>query len=180
MPRKHKITVFLALFIMLSLALSPALAAENEDEEDDLEWRMELIEASRTMMEEEEEVDVFHHRLGTMVTNFPHDGARVNTGLRFMPHIIGAEERDASLRFMTELLYLRGHDDFAGFLSLALSVKDTAYVGVGAEIIGPADYQLFAGWEPMDNIFLEIKAINKEGVLADSKIYPALGFQMKF
>jgi len=174
-------TVVLMVFILFFTVLSMPVLAENEEEVDeDLEWRMELIEASRGLMEEEEKTDVLNHRLGTIFTNFPHDGARVNTGLRVMPQLISFEEPDVSLRFVMDLLYLRAENDFAGFPSLAVAVMDTVYIGAGGEIMGQADYQIFAGWEPMDNIFLELKAINSGGDLEDIEFYPALGFQIRF
>jgi len=180
LPRKHKITVFLAIFIMLSLALSPALAAENEEENDDLEWRLALIESSREMMEEEEEIDVYYNRVGTMITTFPDDGAAVNAGLSLTPHLTDLAEDGAALRGRAELFYLREEDDFAGFLSLILAPREDIYLGAGGEVMDAADYQVFAGWEPNDNFFLELRAVNTEGDIWDSEIHPAAGFQMKF
>jgi len=180
---KHKITVLLAIliiFIIFSAALSPALAAENDDEKDDLEWRMDLIEASRSMMEEEQEIDIHYHRVGTSITTFPDDGATVNAGLSLTPHLTDLAEDGAALRGRAELFYLRERDDFAGFLSLIFALREDIYLGVGGEVMDAADYQVFTGWEPVDNFFLEIRAVNTEGDIWDSEIHPAAGFQMKF
>ncbi len=182
MSLQRKITVLLVIFVVLSLAIwiSPVLAAENEDENEELEWRLQLIEASREMMEEEEEVDLHFQRIATVITTFPDDGSAVNGGLSITPHLTGLAEDRAALRGRAELLYLRGDGEFAGFLSLILAPWENIYFGIGGEIIGVADYQAFVGWEPTDNFFLEIRAVNTGGDIEDSEIHPAAGFQMKF
>lgn len=175
-----KSAAMLAVIIIFIFAVSPAMAAENDKNNDNLEWRLELIEASRRMMEEVEELEVHYHRMGTMITTFPDDGARVNGGLSLTPHLTHMADNGAALRGRAELFYLQKNDEFAGFLSLILAPRENAYFGVGGEIIGAADYQIFAGWEPTNNLFLELRAVNTGKNIWDSEIHPAAGFQMKF
>lgn len=171
---KAELTV-IPLIILLSLTLVVLPVCAEEKEEDDLEWRLELIEASRQMMEEENGKDIYFNRIGTVFTNFGE--ANINTGLRLAPFINGWEM--GSLHVMGELFYLRQEDDFAGFLSL-FALKNNIYVGGGGELTGRANYHLFAGWEVTNNIFLELRAINTEGGFRSSKLYPVTGFQLKF
>ncbi|MFW6029084.1 MAG: hypothetical protein ACOCRO_02390 [Halanaerobiales bacterium] len=171
---KTKITVItLIIFLSLSIAVIPVKA--NEKKDDELEWRMELIKASREMMDEESEENRYHHRVATVFTTFGE--ANLNTGLRVAPSIWQDEKR--SLHLMGEIYYLRKEDDFANFISF-FKRKNNRYIGGGAELTDRANYQIFAGWEVTNHLFLEIRAINTEGQLDDSDIYPVAGFQLKY
>jgi len=171
---KTKITVItLIVFLSLSIAVIPVKA--NEKKENELEWRMELIKASREMMEEESEKNIYHHRVATVFTTFGE--ANVNTGLRVAPSVWHTE--NSSLHLMGETYYLRKEHKFANFISVFERINGF-YIGGGAEISGRANYQIFTGWEVTDNTFLELRAINTEGNLDYSDIYPVVGFQLKY
>lgn len=171
---KTKITVItLIIFLSFSIAVVPVKA--NEKKEDELEWRMELIKASREMMEEENEKNIYHHRVATVFTTFGE--ANLNTGLRVAPRIW--QDKKSSLHLMGEIYYLRKENKFANFISVFDRIN-AFYIGGGAEITDRANYQIFTGWEVTNHLFLEIRAINTEGNIDDSEIYPVAGFQLKY
>jgi len=171
---KRKLAIiFSIVFLIITVAVIPVKA--NEKEKNELEWRMELIKASREMMEEESEENGYYHRVATVFTTFGE--ANLNTGLRVAPKIWQGEK--STLHFMGEIFYLRKEDEFANFISL-YGIKNSFYIGGGAEISGRANYQIFTGWEVTDNTFLELRAINTEGNLDYSDIYPVVGFQLKY
>ena len=171
---KAKITVItLVIFLLFSIAVIPAKA--NEKKEDELEWRMELIKASREMMGEESEENMYYHQVATVFTTFGE--ASLNTGLRVAPYVWKGEK--SSLHLMGEIYYLRKENDFANFISF-YEMEDGFYIGGGAEITDRANFQIFTGWEVTNHIFLELRAINTEGQLDDSDLYPVAGFQLKY
>jgi hypothetical protein len=151
-----------------------AAAEDNED----LEKRLELIEASQSLVQENKEKEIRPHKIGTVFTTYGEGNDIVNTGLRLAPQI--ASPADMPLRLMGEAIYLRQDDEIAGFLSLSLEVLPNIYLGAGGELTDTADYQTFIGWDLNENIFLELKAINNGGSFSDSEIYPAAGYQMNF
>ncbi len=163
--------IFLIMFVTFSLFVIP-IQAEEKDE--DLEWRLDLIKSSRAMMETENNNNVYFHRIGTVFTNFGE--ANFNTGLRVAPSVWQKDK--ISVHVMGELFYLRKEDDFSSFVSL-YSLRNNIYMGAGTEITDKANYHLFVGWEITNNLFLEARAINTEGSISDSKIYPVAGFQIK-
>lgn len=169
---KTDLVVSLTILLLLSSFVIP-LQAEEKDE--DLEWRLDLIKSSREMIKKENNQIVSFHRLGTVFTNFGE--GNINTGLRIAPYIW--QGKNSSLHIMGELFYLRKEDTFASFVSL-YGLRNEVYIGAGAEITERAKYQFFAGWEVTDNIFIEARAINTEGDINQSKVYPVAGFQIRY
>ena len=176
--KKNNFTILLLIILSIILINNPILAQNNNEKE--LEWRKELIKASKKMKKAKDKYNMKVHRLGTMITTYPVNGARINTGLFIKPQLGKIKESTGSIFFSTELIYLRKNDEFAGFLSVEFMGKRNVYFGLGTEVIGDANYQTYLGWEPTNNFFIEFKAINTEGGFSESKVYPAAGFQMRF
>ena len=166
--------ITISLFLAVIMLTTPALAEEDED----LEWRMELIEASRAMMEEEDTPEFRNHKLGSVFTTYGEGDNLINTGLRFAPQLGSPAGRP--FRFIGEVFYLRAESEIAGFMSLSFEPIENIYIGAGGDVIGEAEYHLFAGWDITDNIFVEARAINTGGSFEDSNVYPVAGFQISF
>lgn len=166
--------ITISLMLAVIILATPALAEEDED----MEWRMELIQESREMMEEEDTPQFKNHKLGSVFTTYGEGDNLINTGLRFAPMLASPAGRP--LRFIGEVFYLRGEGDIAGFMSLSFEPIDNIYFGAGGDVVGEAKYHLFAGWDITDNIFVEARAINTGGSFEDSDVYPVAGFQISF
>ncbi|MFW6378270.1 MAG: hypothetical protein ACOCZY_02590 [Bacillota bacterium] len=174
MDKNYGVIIIITLLLAVLVIGSPVMA----EEDDDLEWRMELIEASREMMEEEETPEFKNHKLGTVFTTYGDGDNLVNSGLRFAPQLGAPGGRP--LRFLGEIFYLRGEDEIAGFMSISYEPISNFYLGAGGDVVGEAEYHVFAGWDITDNIFVEARAINTGGSFEDSKVYPVAGFQINF
>lgn len=175
----NKKTILLSLVLALSLLLvvTPITIAQDGEDED-LEGRLELIQASQELMKEKREVDPKVHKIATVFTTYGDGDTVINTGLRVAPQI--ASPAGMPLRFMGELFYLRQDDDLAGFLSLAIEPTPSIYLGAGGEVTETAEYQVFAGWNITNNIFVEARAINSGGSFDESEVEPVAGFQFSF
>lgn len=177
MTNKHKnmaAIITISIFLTLIILATPALAEEDQD----LKWRMELIQASREMMEEEDTPEYRNHKLGSVFTTYGEGDNLVNTGLRFAPELASPVNRP--LRFIGEIFYLRAESEIAGFISLSYEPIENIYLGAGSDIIGEADYHIFAGVDITENIFVEARAINRGGSFEDTNVYPVIGFQINF
>ncbi|MFW6382355.1 MAG: hypothetical protein ACOCZZ_02570 [Bacillota bacterium] len=177
MINKKIILLSLVLVLSLLLVVTPMTIAQDEEDED-LEERLELIEASQDLMEENGEVNPKIHKIGTVFTTYGEGDTVINAGIRAAPQI--SSPGDMPLRFMGELFYLRQDGELVGFLSLVLEPNNSLYFGAGGEVTDTADYQLFAGWNITENIFVEARAINEGGSFEDSDIHPVAGFQFSF
>ncbi|MEC9489925.1 MAG: hypothetical protein UMU04_03175 [Halanaerobiales bacterium] len=175
----NKKTKLLSLALVLSLLLifTPITMAQDE-EVAELEERLELIQASQELMKEKRVVDPKTHKLAAVFTTYGEGETVINTGLRVAPQI--ASPGGMPIRFMGELFYLRQDDELAGFLSLAIEPTPSIYLGAGGEVTDTADYQVFAGWNITENIFIEARAINSGGSFSDSEVVPVAGFQFSF
>ena len=163
--------------LSLLLIVTPAVFAQAEEEED-LKKRLELIEASQSLLEEKREADPKIHKLASVFTTYGEGDEIINTGLRAAPELVSLG--DMPLRFMGEVFYLRKDEDLAAFLSLAVEPLSSFYFGGGAEVTDTADYQVFAGWNITENIFIEARAINSGSDFSESDIDPVAGFQFSF
>lgn len=170
-----KNTIFtISLIIFLSIVLV-GMPIQAEEKDDDLEWRLELIQESQNMMEKENVENLTFHKVGTVFTSFGE--ANINTGLRVAPYVWKGE--NSSIHLMGELFYLRQEDSFASFIS-AYGLINDFYFGGGAAITDRANYHIFTGYELTRNIFVEARAINTGSNFESSKVYPVVGFQMNF
>lgn len=168
-----KITlIFIIIILMIGFNIIPVMA------QDSLEARMELIEASQNLQQRrEQETDLYQkHRFGVTLSNFGSADTMVNPGLRLENQLTDT----GRLKLVSELYYLRESEDLASFLSLAIRPVSFAYLGLGAELSGKADYQIFAGANLTDNIFVELKGVNDDSDIEDSELYFATGFMIGF
>jgi len=172
--RNKMIAIFTAVFLAVVMVTGTVMAEENDDQE----WRMELIEASREMMEENDTPEFKNHKLGTVFTTYGDGDNLVNSGIRFAPQLAAPGGRP--LRFVGEVFYLRGEDEIAGFMSISFEPISNLYLGAGGDVVGEANYHVFAGWNFTENIFIEARAINTGGSFEDSNVYPVAGFQINF
>lgn len=174
MNKNKMLAIFTSAFLAVLLITGTVMAEEDND----LQWRTELIEASRAMMKEDETSEFKNHKLGTVFTTYGDGDNLINTGIRFAPQIAAPEGRP--IRLIGEIFYLRGEDEIAGFMSISFEPISNLYLGAGGDVIGDADYHIFAGWNFTENIFFEARAINTGGSFEDSDIYPVAGFQINF
>ena len=174
MKINNAILILFITLLTITLSFNYAAAEDNED----LEKRLELIEASQSLVQENKEKEIRPHKIGAVFTTYAEGNDIVNAGIRLAPQV--ASPSDMPLRLMGEAIYLRQDDEIAGFLSLSLEVVPNIYLGAGGELTDTADYQTFIGWDLNENIFLELKAVNDGGSFSDSEIYPAAGYQMNF
>lgn len=174
MGRNKMIAIFTAVFLAVVMVTGTVMAEENDDQE----WRMELIEASREMMAENDTPEFKNHKLGTVFTTYGDGENLVNSGIRFAPQL--GEPGGRPVRFIGEIFYLRGEDEIAGFMSISFEPISNLYIGAGGDVVGEANYHVFAGWNLTENIFIEARAINTGGSFEDSNVYPVAGFQINF
>ena len=172
---KIKITI---LFILVFLTIVMITGTAMAEEDNDLQWRKDLIEASRAMMKENDTSEFKNHKLGTVFTTYGDGDNVINTGIRFAPQIASPGGRP--VRFIGEIFYLRGEDEIAGFMSISFEPISNLYLGAGGDVIGDANYHVFAGWNISNNIFIEARAINTGGSFEDSDVHPVAGFQINF
>lgn len=170
-------SIYLFLFVLLIL-ISPVTAAANEAE--DLEWRLDLIESSQKLMEEQNEANNDFHKIGIVFTTYGDDKA-VNSGIRFSPVILSLGERP--LRLMGEAIYLSKEKDFNAFVSLTIEAISNLYIGGGVEVIDDIDYHGLVGLNIGDNIFLEARIFKSSDKFDNSEeidVYPFFGLQLDF
>ena len=169
---KNIILIFALVSLITGFYLVPVLA------QDSLEARMELIEASQNLQQrkEQESGASQRHRFGVTLSNFGSADTMVNPGLRLENKLTDT----GRIKLVSELYYLRESEDLASFLSLAIRPVSFGYLGLGAELSGKADYQIFAGANLTDNIFIELRGVNDGSDLEDSELYFATGFMIGF
>lgn len=177
MINNKAILIILILSLSILLVFTPAIMAQDEEDQD-LEKRLELIQASQSLLEEKREVTPNLHKLATIFTTYGDGNSIINSGLRVAPEL--ASPGNMALRFMGEVFYLRQNEDLAAFLSLAIEPIPSLYFGGGAEVTETADYQVFTGWNITENIFIEARAINSGSDFSESDIEPVAGFQFSF
>ncbi len=172
MSKKIMLTAVLSLLI-ISLLPGGTLQAE-----DDMEERLELIEASRRL-EQEEAIPTYHgNHFGVAFTSFSATDIILNPGLRLENELMAPAGRP--LRLVSELYYMRQAEDIMGFLSLSFLPHERIYLGAGGELTGRADYHLFVGLNLTDNLFLEARGINEGGSFSDTDIHVGTGFKFGF
>ena len=141
--------------------------------------RMRLIQASQEL-QAEQDAPAFNNKLGLFVSNYGTAETELNPGLRYELSLTQLE----AFSILFEGIYFRTDNSGTAFISAKLaplSINDVSpYLGAGGGIIGRANYQVFAGIEVMENLFIEAKYINEEGSFDDSDLYLALGYQIRF
>ena len=158
------------IIFYISIAWNPVLAAENNN----LEWRMELIESSRALQAESKQLDSNLANIGFVFSSFYSEDNLLNSGVRYAPVIFAPGGK--AVRLLAEILYLEREDDFAAFLSLSYAPFSKIYIGAGAELNNKADYHAFIGYNITENIFIEARNIKDK----DTEVYPFAGFQISF
>lgn len=169
---KKIIYIFILMILFTAFNLATVMAQES------LEARMELIEASQNLQQrrEQEAASYKRHRFGLSLSNFGSADTMVNPGLRLENQLTDT----GRIKLVSELYYLRESEDLASFLSLAIRPVSFAYLGLGAELSGKADYQIFVGANLTDNIFVELKGVNDSSDFEDGDLYFATGFMIGF
>lgn len=169
---KNKIKIFILAILMTVFFIIPVSS------QDSLEARMELIEASQNLQQRREQNSASSQRFrfGVSLSNFGSADTMVNPGLRLENKLTDS----GRLKLISELYYLREDEELASFLSLAVKPASFGYLGLGAELSGRANYQLFAGLNLTDNIFVELKGVNDDSDLEDTELYFATGFMIGF
>ncbi|MFW6001408.1 MAG: hypothetical protein ACOCQE_03460 [Halanaerobium sp.] len=169
---KDKFYIFMFVILIIGLFIVPINAQAS------LENRLELINASQQLQQNQQQEENLYHRnrFGVSLSNFGSADTMVNPGLRLENKLTDT----GFIRVISELYYIRETEDLAAFASLAVSPASFGYLGVGAELSGKADYQIFAGLDLTENIYLEVKGINEESSFEDVELYFATGFMIGF
>ena len=166
-----KISVFLVIIIFLF-----TISALAEDEQ--LKDRLALIQASQNLNVKEESIS--ENRLGIFLTEFGANEGEVSIGGNLEISLF----KQHTARMLSEIIYLKDKETLAGFLSLKfvypLEKNLSFYLGGGPELTGEAQYQVFAGFNILEDFFIEGKYINQEGLVTDSDFYLTTGLQLGF
>lgn len=171
-----KTKIFFIVFLVIAVTLSVNVVQAQSN----LESRLELIEASKKLEAENSQgLNKSKHKFGVTLSNFTSTDNMLNPGFRLENQLAAPGGRP--IKLVSEAYYLREEDDFAGFMSLAFEPHPLAYLGLGAEVTGRANYQAFAGVNLTQNIFAEVKAVNSENNGSDdTEIYFGTGFMIGF
>lgn len=184
---------FLILFIVVGLFLSLLFSAniyaqETEQNERELNERMQLIHSSQMMAKEEAEAAAARSGVSLYLSNFHTDNTEYKLGAKF-EHSLDSDRfpgqfNGLDLAYVIEGIYLEGEvDSLAGFLSLKATLNDrmfAPYFGAGAEFLGVAYYQGFVGLNVNKNFFVETKFINDKGQWDEGDFYSVAGFKINF
>lgn len=160
-------------------------AQETKDKDADFNERIELIQASQMISEEQKRDSVSRSGISLYVTNFHTDQTEYKLGGKFehlFPSSNYSKELNAiSLSYVIEGIYLENEStSLAGFLSIKATLNNrmfSPYFGAGAEFMGVANYQGFIGLNIMDNnFFVETKFINDYDEWDNGDFYSVVGF----
>ena len=173
----------LALFFIFSIT---TYAQETEVNDPVLKERIELIQASQKMSEEQKESSLSKSGISLFLTDFHTDETEYKLGGKFeqlLPADFVGKRDDISLAYVIEGIYLEGEStSLAGFLSLKATFNNrlfSPYFGLGVEFMGVADYQGFVGLNLMDNnFFIETKFINDQDEWDSGSFYSVVGFKI--
>ncbi|MBM7557720.1 hypothetical protein [Halanaerobacter jeridensis] len=166
-----KIISFLVIIIFL---FTISALAEDEKFKD----RLALIRASQNLSVQEESIS--ENKIAIFVTDFGAIEGEVSIGGSLEISLFNQQ----TARMLNEIIYLKDKESLAGFLSLKflypLEKNLSFYLGAGGEVTGKARYQVFAGFNIVEDFFVEAKYINEEGLVTDSNFYLATGLQLAF
>lgn len=169
-----KLKSFLAAALLAVILLSAPSVFANEGLEQE---RIDLFIASQRMLAEERMPP--RMKVGMVLTNLGID-SEISTGVRVESRL-GKQD---IMRVVTETIYLKQERTLAGFLSLKASPfgeKPLAmYLGAGAGYADGFRFQVFAGIDITKNLFAEVRYVNLEGGLGDTRLFLATGFQLTF
>ncbi|MFW6295531.1 MAG: hypothetical protein ACOC1M_07390 [Halanaerobium sp.] len=164
-------------------------AQETEEPDSVLKERIQLIQASKRMSEEEKRTSVNRSGVSLYVTNFHTDETEYKLGGKFEQLLSDRNPtqslNDISLSYVIEGIYLENEStSLAGFLSLKATLNNrmfSPYLGLGAEFMGIANYQGFVGLNLLDsNFFVETKFINEKDEWDSGDFYSVAGFKINF
>ena len=140
--------------IILSLLIffySIPISAHN----DQLEERLILLSASQELAKREEVIG--ENKLGVFVTDFGSNEGELSVGGSLEIALFNQQ----TARGISEIIYLKEEEVWAGFLSLKflypLEENLSFYFGAGGEVTGRAKYQLFTGLNLSEDFFIEGK-----------------------
>ncbi len=176
------IIVGLVFIFLFTINIS---AQEIEEKDADLKERIELIQASKRVSEENEKKMAARGGISLYVTNFHTDETEYKLGGKYEQPLstrkASSNLNDISLSYVIEGIYLEGEStSLAGFFSIKTTFNNrmfSPYLGVGAEFMGVANYQGFVGLNIIDNnFFVETKFINDKDEWDSGNFYSVVGF----
>lgn len=174
----------LVTFILISIIIiSSAAVLAKADDDSTLDERMNLIEASQQLRQEQNQESAAGVSL--FVTSYHSGDAELNLGAKYENRLLdSSDESIFDFNYVIEGIYLEREDEnLAGFLSLKASLKNrmfAPYIGAGAEFLDKADYQAFVGLNLTNNLFVETKFIEDKEKSDSDNFYSAVGFKMSF
>jgi len=184
--RKKSILTGMMVVVFSLFAVAPVIADETAEPKQAEKERLELIQASQEMAEEEKALP--QKRFVLYAVGLDSEYEKVNLGGRFELNLL-----PTTLRIGLEGVELERGKPVVGFFSLMLALFHrtiSPYVGIGTEIgLGVETdegnrnkrYQLFAGVEIGDNFFLEVKYVNEKDINTGiAEIYSVAGFKISF
>jgi hypothetical protein len=176
--------VGLALILFFSMT---AYAQETEENDAVLNERIELIQASQRISEEQKKDAALRSGISLYVTNYHTDQTEYKLGGKFEQPLFSNENpqelNNIALAYVIEGIYLESEaTSIAGFLSLKATFNNrmfSPYIGAGAEFMGVANYQAFVGLNIIDsNFFVETKFINDQDEWDSGSFYSVAGFKI--
>lgn len=180
------ISIIFILGLVFIFLFSMTISAQDTAEIDaELNERIELIQASQKISEEEKKSSALRSGISLYVTNYHTDQTEYKLGGKFEQPLLANNDSQSLnnivLSYVIEGIYLESEStSLAGFLSLKATLNNrmfSPYVGLGAEFMGVANYQGFIGLNIMDNnFFVETKFINDQDEWDSGSFYSVAGF----
>lgn len=145
---------------------------------DQLQQRLLLINASQNLARQEEKIT--EKKLGIFVTEFGSKQGEASIGGSLEVALFDQQ----ILRMLNEIIYLKSKESLAGFISLKLvyPVEKNLdfYLGSGIEVAGEAQYQIFTGFNILEDFFIEAKYINSGAMITSNNLCLTTGIQLGF
>ncbi len=188
MSKRIFIYSFVVGLICLFFFVSLVTAEEIEIKKNNINERIELIQASQNLSKEKIESQNPSSGISLYITDFHTDETEFKLGGKYEHLLFGdyssKKKNQILLGYVIDGIYLEGEDKpLAGFLSLKATLNNrifSPYVGAGAEFLGVADYQGFIGLNINKNFFVETKFINDKDDLESGSFYSVTGFKIDF
>ena len=187
--RLKLISIFFIVGLVFICVFSMTISAQDKEEIDaGLKERIELIQASQKISEEQKKDSASRSGISLYVTNYHTDQTEYKLGGKFEQPLSfnknTKELNNIALSYVIEGIYLENEStSLAGFLSLKATFNNrmfSPYVGLGAEFMGVANYQGFVGLNIMDNnFFVETKFINDQDQWDSGNFYSVAGFTIE-
>ena len=173
------------IIIVLTISMPALVLAQQQgnNNEEELNKRVKLLKKSQNLSREMKQRP--QSSLSLYMTTYHSGDKELNLGVKY-ENVLFNNNISSMLNFnyILEGIYLEGEEEnLAAFLSIKAILKNKMfkpYFGAGAEFVGEADYQAFAGLNLNKNFFVETKFINDENISGNGDFYSGVGFKINF